>query len=121
MFRHLFVTLFLFTFTFVACGDDPMPPDEQPPPTPQEQPEAPAAPGMGDAADISDEDLQSFVEVNVRAGREQVDPQTDPQGFEDIVEEEGLDADQYMDIHAAIQQDPQLQQEVQRLFQEELE
>ena len=119
MLKHFFAYLLLFSFTLVACEDDPMPPpDEQPPPPPQDQQQAPGAPGMGDAAEVSDDQLESFVEVNIRAGREQIDPQTDPQGFENVVEDEGLDVEQYMDIHAAIQQDPQLQQEVQQLFQE---
>lgn len=119
MLKHLFAYLFLFSFALVACEDDPMPPpDEEPPAPPQEQQQAPGAPGMGDAEDISDDELESFVEVNIEAEREQVNPQTDPQGFEDVVEDKGLDLEQYMNIHAAIQQDPLLQQEVEQLFQE---
>jgi len=119
MFKHIFAFLFLLSFTFVACGDDPMPPpDEQPPPVAQDQQEDPATPGPGDVADVSDDELESFVEVNLRAAREDVDPQVDPHGFEEIIADKGLDTERYMEIQTAIQQDPRLQQEVQQLFQE---
>lgn len=119
MTKYYFVFLFLFSFTLVACQTEQMPPQEEQPPTPpQDQQQAPAAPGLSEAAEISDDDLESFVDVNIRALRDEVDPQADPQGFEDVVADEGLDVEQYIQIHAAIQQDPQLQQEVQRLFQE---
>lgn len=121
-----FITLVFFSIGLAACGGDPMPPGEEQPPTPPQdqqapagqQQQAPAAPGLSEAAEISDDDLESFVEVNIRAVRDEIDPQSDPQAFEDAVEDEGLDVEQYIQIHAAIQQDPQLQQEVQRLFQE---
>ncbi len=118
MLKYFFAFLLLFSFTFTACEDDPMPPEDQPPapPAPGAQ-EAPIEPDISDA-DVSEEELEKFAMVNIRADREQVSPQEDPEGFVDLVEDEGLDADEYMDIHSAIQQDPQLQQEVQRLFRE---
>ncbi|MFO8029658.1 MAG: DUF4168 domain-containing protein [Cyclonatronaceae bacterium] len=116
MLKHFFAYFFLFSFILVACGDDSMPPpDQQPPPPPKDEQEAPMAP---DVVEISDDELESFVQANIRAGREQIDPQTDTEGFQDIVEEEGLEVERYMEIHATLQQDPQLQQEVQELFQE---
>ncbi len=118
MLKHIFASIFLFSFVIVACGEDQMPPpDQQEPPVTQDQQADPAAPDMG-VAEISDDELESFVEVNIRAARDDVDPQVDPHGFEDIIADKGLDMERYMEIQAAIQQDPRLQQEVQELFQE---
>jgi hypothetical protein len=118
MLRHIFASIFLFSFAFAACGDDPMPPpDVQPPPVTQDQRVDPEDPGVSDVT-ITDDELESFVEVNIRAGREEVDPQVDPQGFENIIEDKGLNVDRYMEIQVAVQQNPQLQQEIQQLFQE---
>jgi hypothetical protein len=119
MLRSLFVIVFLFSFTFAACENDRVPPEEQPPPPPQQeqQQEMPGDPGAVDM-DVSDEELEKFVEANMKAQEERLDPQFDRAELEEVIEEAGLDMQQFDEIQMAIQQDPQLQQQVQQKMQE---
>lgn len=84
-------------------GDEPVMPDQQ---------------QMPAEAEVTDDELESFVRVNIIGQRDQIDPQTDMEAFENLLEEQGLDVEQYQEISMAIQTDPMLQQEFQRLYEE---
>ncbi|MBP3193666.1 hypothetical protein [Natronogracilivirga saccharolytica] len=117
MLRFFSVSVVLIAFLVSACETEQPPPgEEQPMPDEQEMPADQE--GMGADVDVSDEDLESFVRVNVIAQRDQIDPQTDMEGFENLLEEEGLSIDEYEEINMDIQADPGLQQEFQRLYEE---
>ena len=118
MLRSLFVIVFLFSFTFAACENDRVPPEEQPPPPPPQQEQQQEMSGDPGVVDISDEELEKFVEANMKAQEERLDPQRDRAELEEVIEDAGLDLQQFDEIQMAVQQDPQLQQQVQQKMQE---
>ena len=117
MVNYLLTFFFLFAFVIAACETDHE--DAQAPPTedPQEMPPE-GQQEMGEAIDISEEELTQFARVFMEMEAEQVNPQTDPEGFQEIVEQEGLDIDRIQEINFAVQQDLQLQQDFQRIVEE---
>lgn len=117
MLRLFSVSVVLIAFLVSACETEQPPPgEEQPMPEEQEMPADQDQ--MGAETDISDDELESFVRVNVIAQRDQIDPQTDMEGFENLLEEEGLNVERYEELNMEIQQNPMLQQEFQRLYEE---
>ncbi len=127
MLKNLFISLFLFSFIGIACEerDDGMPPpdDGQPPledPQAQEPGGMEQEPGLGQEmdADVADDELEEFATVILKAERDQIDPQMDPEGFTEVIEDSELDTDRFEEINFAVQQDPELQQELQQLFAE---
>lgn len=117
MLRSLFVVVFFFSFSFAACENDRVPPEEQPPPPPQQEQQQ-EMPGDAGVVDISDDELEKFVKANMKAQEERLDPQRDRAELEEVVEETGLDMQEFVDIQMAVQQDPQLQQQVQQKMQD---
>lgn len=89
---------------------------EQPPP--RDEPVMPDEQQMPAEVEVTDDELESFVRVNVIGQRDQLDPQADMEAFENLLEEHGLDVRQFEEISMAIQMDPTLQEEFQRLYEE---
>lgn len=118
MFNYLILFLFLFSFTVIACNDEPVvPPDEElpvevgdiddlPPNIPYVLP------------DISDEELENFAKINYRAARRDLDPETDPQEYRELIEEAELTMARYREIYVAIEREPWLRVELQAVMDE---
>ncbi len=73
---------------------------------------------MGAPADVSDDELEKFAKINLKAQEQEIEPQVDPQGFQSLVEDHDLRLEEFQQINMAVQQDPELQEELQEIFAE---
>lgn len=117
-----YIIAFFVAFALIACepredGTPPPPQDQQPEMPTEQQPDQTQQPDP--TAQISDDELDAYVEANVEAREEQVDPITNQSEMEEILEGKDIDYNRFNEIHTTVQQDPQLQQEVQQRIQEE--
>jgi len=129
MFKY--ITALFVAFALIACepreDQAPPPPQDQQPETPAEtqQPDQPGQPDQTDpdqtdqTAQVSDDELDAYVEAQVEARDEQIDPMTNREQMEEILEGKDIDYNRFSEIHATVQQNPELQQEVQHRIQEE--
>ncbi len=117
MLKKMIGLVVVFSFGIAACESEPepMPPQEDPEEMPTDDQQMGQAP---QASDVSDEELRQFVEANIEAEAQQINPQADPEGLQEVIEETGLDMQRFEEINFAVRQDPQLQQELQQIFQE---
>lgn len=116
MFKY--ICAFFIVFSLIACeprGEEAPPPSQQP-----EMPAETQQPNQPDpTAQIAEDELNVYVDANVEAREEQVDPITDQEEMEEILEDKEIDYNRFAEIHASVQQTPQLQQEIQQRIQEE--
>jgi len=115
MYKHLIITLFIaIGLLFTACE----PREDQPPPTPQQQQQEMPAETPQPGIELTENELDEFIDANQEATDQQIDPATDRQAMEEILEDKDLTIERYNEIQTAVQQDPTLQQQVQQRIQQ---
>jgi hypothetical protein len=116
MFRYIVAFFFFFTFSFSACNNERIPVEEQPP-VPQD--EIGITEQQADqTAQVSDEEVEMFVEAILKAEEEWVDPQTQISEMEPIVTEVGLSLDRFQEIQRISSDDPQLRERIEAAMDE---
>lgn len=118
MIKNIVLFISIFTFSLTACSNDQQSPDEQQ--SMQDQQQTPADQNTGESMDVSEEDLESYVDANLEIQDEQLDPQNDRAEIEEAIENSGLELQEFEEIQMAVQMDPQLQQQVQSIMEEKV-
>lgn len=119
MLKYLSLFLFIVAFAMAGCQEpeDGFPPPDNGQPPPPQDPQV-QDPAMGQVEEVEDEELEEFATVILKAERDGVDPQMDYESFSNLVEDSELEMERFEQINFAIQQDPELQQDIQQLFAE---
>lgn len=118
MIKNIVLFLSIFSFCLTACSNDQPSPDEQQ--SMQDQQQTPADQNTGESMNVSEEDLESYVDANLEIQDEQLDPQNDRAEIEAVIEDNGLELQEFEEIQMAVQMDPQLQQQVQSIMEEKV-
>ncbi len=113
--RYFTVILLFLAAGLSACGDEGQDIDREPP-VPQDEigiTEQQATPG-----EITDEEVDKFIEVILRAEVEWTDPERQFSDMEPIIHDVGLSLDRYIEIQNRIEQDPEIRSMIERRLEE---
>jgi len=117
MFRSIIITLFIsLGLLLTACE----PREDQPPADPpqqQQQQEMPAETGQP-GIELTEDELDEFIDANQELTDQQIDPRTDRQALEEVLEDKEMDVNRFHEIQTAVEQDPALQQQIQQRIQQ---
>lgn len=106
------VSVFVLSIGLLLAGCGPS--DDQQPPTPDQQEQQFQAETDQPQLDVPEQELEEFAETTIEIMERQLNPATDQDEMEQILEDKELTLERFIELNNVMQQDPALQQRIQQ-------